>query len=68
MPRPAPVAYPDLLAGVAAFAAATALLARAGPPDRAAEVSLLGAIEPLLDRVPTTARPGRGPSREAAGS
>lgn len=46
--RPAPIAYPDVLAGLAAFAAAVELFATVGPlPHR--ELSLLGAIEPLVE-------------------
>ncbi|MEL6981172.1 MAG: CoA transferase [Actinomycetota bacterium] len=54
-PRPAPVAYPDLVAGVTAFAAAARLLAGRRPSgtDRpagrpAVEVSLAGSIAPLV--------------------
>ena len=46
--RPAPIAYPDALAGLAALAVAVELLSSARPlPHR--EVSLLGAIGPLVD-------------------
>lgn len=52
-PRPAPVAYPDLVAGVLAATTAVEMLA-AGTGARA-EVSLAGAIEPLVDRARTAA-------------
>jgi hypothetical protein len=47
--RPAPIAYPDVLAGLAAFAAGTELLAA---PGRSAhrEVSLAAALAPLVER------------------
>ncbi len=46
-PQPAPIAYPDVLAGLSAFAAgAEALSARRGAPHR--EISLAGALEPLI--------------------
>jgi hypothetical protein len=47
--RPAPVAYPDALAGLAAFAAGAELLSRPGPSNHR-EVSLAGAIAPLVDQ------------------
>ncbi len=53
-PRPAPVAYPDFLTGLAGFAAGSRLIAadaadRTGPgPTRAAEVTLAGSIAPLI--------------------
>lgn len=58
-PRPAAVAYPDLVAGVAAYARAVALLADGVPGGRAEEVSLAGAIAPLA------AGPGTWPGRGA---
>lgn len=58
-PEPAPVAYPDLIAGVTAFDAATALLAGSpiGPVDgpTTAEVSLAGSIAPLVCTAACTA-------------
>ncbi len=60
-PRPAPVAYADLVAAITAFAAATELLAdRSTPghgaprhhpsgPIRPIEISLAGSIAPLVD-------------------
>lgn len=45
--RPAPLAYPDALAGSAAFAAATGLLSGARAKRRV-EVSLAGAVAPLV--------------------
>ncbi len=45
--EPAPVAYPDALAGLAAFAAGAELLARGPGPSGGAEVSLAGAVAPL---------------------
>jgi crotonobetainyl-CoA:carnitine CoA-transferase CaiB-like acyl-CoA transferase len=59
-PTPAPVAYPDPLAGVAAFAVALSLLGRHDPGARQpchAEVSLAGVVAPL---VPATAAAGVG--------
>ena len=44
---PAPVAYPDALAGLAAFAAAAELLARGPGAPASTEVSLAAAIAPL---------------------
>ncbi len=46
--RPAPIAYPDPLAGVEAFAQAASLLAGAAGPVRRVEVSLAGTVSPLL--------------------
>ena len=45
--EPAPVAYPDALAGLAAFASAAELLARGPSAPAGAEVSLAAAIAPL---------------------
>lgn len=45
--EPAPVAYPDALAGLAAFAAAAELLARDSSTPASAEVSLAAAVAPL---------------------
>ena len=45
--EPAPVAYPDALAGLAAFAAAAELLARGPSAPAGAEVSLAAAVTPL---------------------
>lgn len=49
-PVPAPIAYPDVVAGVTAYARAVRLLAdrSGGGPARRAEVSLAGAIAPLV--------------------
>ena len=48
-PRPAPIAYPDVLAGLAAFAAGSrALRAGVGTPRAHHEVSLAGALQPLV--------------------
>jgi crotonobetainyl-CoA:carnitine CoA-transferase CaiB-like acyl-CoA transferase len=47
--RAAPIAYPDALAGLEAFAVATGLLSRPGPVAHR-EVSLAGAILPLVER------------------
>ena len=44
---PAPVAYPDALAGLAAFASAAELLARGPSAPASAEVSLAAAVTPL---------------------
>ncbi len=44
---PAPVAYPDALAGLAAFAAAAELLARGPGTPASTEVSLAAAVTPL---------------------
>ena len=44
---PAPVAYPDALAGLAAFASAAELLARGPSAPAGAEVSLAAAVTPL---------------------
>jgi len=46
LPQPALVAYPDPLAGLSAFAAVLAALAEPGPHD--VDVSLAGAIAPLV--------------------
>lgn len=46
-PRPAAVAYPDLVAGLAAYARAVHLLAGTDPVPGAREVSLAAAIGPL---------------------
>lgn len=45
--EPAPVAYPDALAGLAAFASAAELLARGPSAPAGAEVSLAAAVTPL---------------------
>ncbi|MEL7155939.1 MAG: CoA transferase [Actinomycetota bacterium] len=47
--RPAPIAYPDALAGATAFADAAELLS-GRRTDRRVERSLAGAVAPLLDR------------------
>lgn len=44
--RPAPIAYPDVLAGLAAFATATEMLTDPARPRRA-EISLAGALAPV---------------------
>ncbi|MEM7272335.1 MAG: CoA transferase [Actinomycetota bacterium] len=46
-PVPAPVAYPDVLAGLAAYVVAGRLLRVTAGPPRSAEVSLAGTIRPL---------------------
>lgn len=45
--EPAPVAYPDALAGLAAFASAAELLARGPSAPASAEVSLAATVTPL---------------------
>lgn len=45
--EPAPVAYPDALAGLAAFASAAELLARGPSAPASTEVSLAAAVAPL---------------------
>ncbi len=61
-PRPAPIAYPDLVAGVTAYARAAALLAghRELDADGAAtvEVSLSGSIAPLVHRAAAAGEAG----------
>jgi hypothetical protein len=48
-PRPAPIAYPDALAGLAAFAAGSrALAAEPDAPRHHHEVSLAGSLQPLV--------------------
>jgi hypothetical protein len=60
--RAAPIAYPDALAGLAAFAAAAELLTGTSClPHR--EVSLLGSLRPLLDGA-VDAHAGAGPTSE----
>lgn len=49
-PRPAPIAYPDALAGAAAFAAAAELLSGRRSARRV-EISLAGAVAPLVPGV-----------------
>lgn len=57
---PAPIAYPDALAGLEAFARATALLTKPANADRRhhsschVEVALAGAIAPLVTRARAT--------------
>lgn len=48
-PRPAAIAYPDALAGFEAFAAASAMLSGGGA-ERRREISLAGALAPLVAR------------------
>ncbi|MFV0526736.1 MAG: CoA transferase [Acidimicrobiales bacterium] len=56
--RAAPIAYPDPLAGLTAFAVAVDVLTdparRSGRPGRHHEVSLAGAVAPLLPVAPVT--------------
>ncbi len=48
-PRSAPIAYPDVLAGLSAFAAGAEILSTSkGAPHR--EISLAGALEPVIAR------------------
>lgn len=47
--RSAPIAYPDALAGLAAFAVAVELLTGSPGPSRHREISLAGAIAPLVE-------------------
>ncbi len=53
VPRPAPVAYADLLAGLSLFNQALTFLAEPGVGGQA-EISLLSAIQPLLTGGPET--------------
>lgn len=62
VPTPAPIAYPDPLAGLAAFTSAVELLGRPTPGGHA-EVSLAGVIAPLLPTPTRTAAPATAGSR-----
>lgn len=64
--RPAPIAYPDLLAALDAFGRAADLLARRRRPDRPTrwiETTLFDAVGPLVERARASARDDAGPDR-----
>ncbi len=59
--RPAPIAYPDALAGAEAFAVAAGALA-CPTPGRRLELSLAGAVAPLADEAASASAGSRGRS------